>query len=191
MSMEKSHWRLQPHNWPSQPSGKTWANHYIQVANRTLWPASAPEANWHHGLCTLRLQRSRTDGPPHPPGLSHPAETETPVMAAGWVNHQQAVGNSGRPAPHHTIPGNMWTEGLSTADRPQKKKKVLSLPSLPAWRADYTCHHSHRLNEPAAKGGVWTGLPWLAHSHAQSSATKTSVDLLSWARRSQWEWTGR
>ena len=22
------------------------------------WPASAPEANWHHGLCTLRLQRS-------------------------------------------------------------------------------------------------------------------------------------
>ena len=41
-------------------------------------------------------------------------------MAAGRVNHQQAVGNGGRPAPHH--PGNMWTEGLSTADRPQKKK---------------------------------------------------------------------
>ena len=31
------------------------------------------------------------------------------------------------------------------------------------------------------------GCPRLAHSHAQSSATKTSVDLLSWARRSQWE----
>ena len=125
-SMEKSHWRLQPLNWPNQPnepSGKTWANHYIQVANRTLWPASAPEAKWRHGLCTLRLQISRTDGPPHPPGLSHLAETETPVMAAGWVNHQQAVGNGGRPAPHHQIPGNMWTEGLSTADRPQKKKK--------------------------------------------------------------------
>ena len=37
----------------------------------------------HHGLCTLRMQRSGTDGPPHPPGLSHLAETETPVMAAG------------------------------------------------------------------------------------------------------------
>ena len=33
------------------------------------------------------------------------------------------MGNGGRPAPHHPIPGNMWTEGLSTADRPQKKKK--------------------------------------------------------------------
>ena len=123
MSNEKSHWRLQPLNWPNQPSGKTWASHYIQVANRTLWPASVPEANWHHGLCTLRLQRSGTDGPPHPPGLSHPAETETPVMAAGWVNHQQAVGNGGRPVPHLPVPGNMWTEDLSTADRPHKKRK--------------------------------------------------------------------
>ena len=25
--------------------------------------------------------------------------------------------------PHHPVPDNMWTEGLSTADRPQKKKK--------------------------------------------------------------------
>ena len=48
-----------------------------------LWPASAPEVNWHHGLCTLRLQRRGTDGPPHPPRLSRLAETETPVMAAG------------------------------------------------------------------------------------------------------------
>ena len=70
---------------------------------------------------TLRLQRRRTDGPPHPPGVSRLAETETPVVATGWVNHQQAVGNGGRPAPHHPIPGNMWTEGLSTADWPQKK----------------------------------------------------------------------
>ena len=34
-----------------------------------------------------------------------------------------------------------------------------------------------------SKGGAWNGLPRLAHSHAQSLATKTSVDLLSWARR--------
>ena len=66
-----------------------------------------------------------------------------------------------------------------------------TVASLQAWDTDYTCHYSHRLNEPAAKGGVWNGLPRLAHSHVQSSATKTSVDLLSWARRSQWEWTGR
>ena len=41
---------------------------------------------------------------------------------AAWVNHQQAVGNGERPVPLHPIPGNMWTEGLSTFDRPQKKK---------------------------------------------------------------------
>ena len=45
-------------------------------------------------------------------------------MAVGRVNHQKAVGNGGRPAPHHPIPGNMWTKGLSTADRPQKKKEI-------------------------------------------------------------------
>ena len=68
-------------------------------------------------------QEAEQTVPSHPPGLSRLAETETPVMAAGRVNHQQAVGNGGRPAPNHPIPGNMWTEGLSTADRPQKKKK--------------------------------------------------------------------
>ena len=52
-------------------------------SNRTLWPASAPEANWHHRLSTLRLQRSGTDGPLHPPGVFKLAETETPVMAVG------------------------------------------------------------------------------------------------------------
>ena len=36
------------------------------------------------------------------------------------------MGNGGRPAPHHPVPGNMWTEGLSTADRLQKKKKELA-----------------------------------------------------------------
>ena len=35
------------------------------------------------------------------------------------------------------------------------------------------------------------GCPRLAQSHAQSLATKTSVDLLSWAHRSHWERTGR
>ena len=82
---------------------------------------------WAHlkqiGIMDSALWRSRTDGPPHPPGLSHLAETETSVMAAGWVHHQQAVGNGRRPAPHHPIPGNMWTKGLSMADQPQKKKK--------------------------------------------------------------------
>ena len=115
------------------------SNHSDEMTQSTVWQdmsrplyssceqdtvaCCTPEANWHHGLCTLRLQRSGTDGPPHPPGLSHLAETETPVMATRWVNHQQAVGNGGRPAPHHPIPGNMWTESLSTADGQQKKKK--------------------------------------------------------------------
>ena len=46
------------------------------------------------------------------------------------TNHQQAVGNGGRPAPHHPVPGNMWTEGLSRADRQQKKKKEADGMSL-------------------------------------------------------------
>ena len=39
------------------------------------------------------------------------------------------MGNGGRPAPHHPIPGYMWAEGLSTADRPQKKKMLDVLDS--------------------------------------------------------------
>ena len=66
-----------------------------------------------------------------------------------------------------------------------------TVASLTAWRTDYTCHHSHRLNEPPAKGGVWNGLPRLAHGHAPYSAAKTSMDLLPWSCRSLWEWTGR
>ena len=53
--MENDHWRLQPLYRQKQPSGKTWADHYIQAENRTLQPECAPEANWHHGLCTLWL----------------------------------------------------------------------------------------------------------------------------------------
>ena len=34
--MEKGRWRLLPLYKPILPSGKTWADHYIQVANRTL-----------------------------------------------------------------------------------------------------------------------------------------------------------
>ena len=36
-------------------------------------------------------KRSRTDGPLHP-GLCRLVTTEAPVIAAGWVNHQPAVG---------------------------------------------------------------------------------------------------
>ena len=55
----------------------------------------------------------------------------------------------------------------------------------------YTCHHSHRLDEPAAKGRVWGGLPRLAHSTLQSSAAETCVDLLLWPCRSQLKGTSR
>ena len=96
---------------------------------QTLCPSSAPEVNWHHGLCTLWVQRCGADSPPHRQGLFHLAATEMAVLAAGWVNHQ-AAGNSGRPAQHHPIPGSMWTEGLSTADRSQKKKKKKHLSFL-------------------------------------------------------------
>ena len=39
---------------------------------------------------------------------------------------------------------------------------------LPVWCTDYTCHHSHRLSEPPAKGRIWNGLPQLAHNHSHS-----------------------
>ena len=83
-------------------------------------------ASWtlHSAIAKKRNRRST-----HPPGLSHLVTTETAAMATGWVNHQQAVGNGGRPAPHHPIPGSMWTEGLSTADRLQKKK-IINLQTL-------------------------------------------------------------
>ena len=34
MLIEKDHWRLQPLYRPNQPSGKTWADHYIRAVNR-------------------------------------------------------------------------------------------------------------------------------------------------------------
>ena len=66
-----------------------------------------------------------------------------------------------------------------------------TVASLPTWHIYYTWRLSHRLHEPTVKGGTWDGLPWLAHSHAQSSIAKISVDLLSWPYRSQWKRTGR
>ena len=46
---------IKPLYWLNQPSGKTWTDHYIQVANRTLRPASTPEANW----CVCVWERGR------------------------------------------------------------------------------------------------------------------------------------
>ena len=94
-----------------------------RTSHCSLW--NAPEENWHHGLSTLWLQRSGTDSSPHPPGLLLLAATETAVMAAGWNNHQQAVGNSWKPALYHPVPGSMWTEGLSMADWLQKKNETM------------------------------------------------------------------
>ena len=60
-------------------------------------------ASWTLHSAIAKKQNS----PPYPPGLFHLAATETPVTAAGWVNHQQAVGNGRRHAPHHPVPGNI------------------------------------------------------------------------------------
>ena len=72
---------------------------------------------------------------------------------AGWKDGSQRQWSS---QSHDLYPGH---GGRSSHARNTKA-------SLSAWRTDYTCHHSHRLNEPPAKGGVWNGLPRLAHSHA-------------------------
>ena len=47
------------------------------------------------------------------------------LWAAGWVNHQQAVGNGGRPVPHHPVPGNMWTEVLALLMERRRKRRSL------------------------------------------------------------------
>ena len=60
-----------------------------------------------------------------------------------------------------------------------------------AWHTDYTCDHTRGLNEPAAKGRVWHGLPGLAHSNCTVLAAQTSVDQLPRAKQSQWKWKGR
>ena len=73
-------------------------------------------------------------------------------MAARWVNHQQAVGNGRRHAPHRPIPRNMRTEGLSIADRPQKKKKKTFHPTytcpLPSPTPDHPTHSSPHIHMP-------------------------------------------
>ena len=68
---------------------------------------------WEGEGYEVRL-RSRTDGPPHPPGLFPLAATVTPAMAARWVYHHKAVVNHERPAVHHPVPSSVWTEGLSS-----------------------------------------------------------------------------
>ena len=39
-----------------------------------------------------------------------------------------------------------------------------TMVSCSTWCTDYTCHHSHRLNKPAAKDGVWN---WVAPTGTQ------------------------
>ena len=58
----------------------------------------------------------------------------------------QAVGNGGRPAPHHPVPGNMRTEGLSMADWPQKKKKNLEECVLVSTKVFTTATRKWRVN---------------------------------------------
>ena len=82
----------------------------------------------HHMFTSLRL-RHHTSTKLH---ICHSAKCPcgtSPMIVEhllqNWMtNHQQVVGNPGRPVLHHPILGNMWTEGLSSADQPQKKKSL-------------------------------------------------------------------
>ena len=69
----------------------------------------------HSAMAKKRNRRSTTSSRAVPSGGNRNA-------SHGWVDHQQTVGNGRRPSPHHPVSGNMWTEGLSTADRSKKKK---------------------------------------------------------------------
>ena len=71
------------------------------------------------------MQRSRTHEPLRAPRLVPLEREETSVIAAGSDSNQsavEAVGNKGRTL-LRPRPDSMWTEGLSTEDRPQEKKK--------------------------------------------------------------------
>ena len=115
----------------------------LQTSSIICWNMSRPlywcckmatvpyEHTWSkmaYGLCILRLQRSTADSPPYLPGPFPLVATET-VMAAGWDNHQQAVGNGRKPVPHHPVPGSMWTTGLSRAEWLQKNWKLIKSES--------------------------------------------------------------
>ena len=113
--------------------------------------SEAPEANWHHGLRTLWLKGSRTDSPPHSPGLFLLATTETPVMAAGWSNHQQAVGPEWRKT--CAVPSSSWQQvvwwpkhGRPTAEEDLKKEKFNScIPSI--WHGSQHCSNTTTAHE--------------------------------------------
>ena len=83
------------------------------------WQGSHWSANFEVTGMTRPRKKSRRKRDSNP-GSSALEADALPLGQRGG----QAVGNGGRPAPHHPIPGNMWTEGLSTADRPQKKKNI-------------------------------------------------------------------
>ena len=113
MSVEKSHWRLQSRCGQDMSRPLYSGCEHDTVACEHTW---SELASWtlHCGIANKRNSQSTT---------SSLAETETPVMTAGGVDHQQAFGNGRRLSPHHPIPGSMWTEGISTADWPRRKKK--------------------------------------------------------------------
>ena len=77
----------------------------------------------------------------------------------------------------------------------EKKQRTTERDVVAEIRKDFTAEdeplrHFSQQRHTDPDGGpqpLSHALPRLAHSHAQSSATKTFVDLLPWARRSQWE----
>ena len=111
---------------------KTWTDHCLQVADKHLWPVSPHEVIWYHGLDSARLQRSRTDGPPHPP-RQFPF---TPAETATMRQPQASCGNSGRPALRQTAFGSLWVTGLSIAAGTAEEERAVEEMVQRRCRAD-------------------------------------------------------
>ena len=94
-----------------------------QDMNRPLYSGCEQDelASWtlHSATANKRNRRSTTSSGTVPSG-----ENRDTSYGRRMSQPPTSCGEGGRPALHHPIPGNMWTEGLSTADRPQKKKNV-------------------------------------------------------------------
>ena len=90
-----------------------------------------------------------------------------------------------------TVHENSGAHRVTTPSLTMEVEAVTHVVQWLASKCDAQITHAVILDEPPAIREVWNGLPLLAHSHAVTSATKISVDLVSWACRSQRELAGR
>ena len=87
---------------------------------------------------------------------------------------------------HEFIGAQRFTTSSLTVDVEAATHAIQWLASLRDTQVTYVINLTDSVNL-LHKDGAWNGLPQPVHSHAQSQAVKTFVDVLPWAWRSLWE----